>query len=57
MKEHFLYKKLYYILFNAVTDAIQQPEQFDAVECRKILMEAQKKCEELYISAIDEADS
>ena len=32
------YKKLYYILFNAITDAI------------KILLEAQQKVEEIYIS-------
>ena len=50
MKDHFLYKKLYYTLFNAVTDAIRQLEQFDAVECRRILIKAQQQCEEIFIS-------
>ena len=45
-----IYKKLYYTLFNAVTDAIRQLEQFDAVECRRILIKAQQQCEEIFIS-------
>ena len=50
MKDHFLYKKLYYTLFNAVTDALHQLENLDPVQCRRILIKAQQKCEEIYIS-------
>lgn len=45
-----IYKKLYYTLFNAVTDALHQLDYLDPVQCRKILMDAQQKCEEIYIS-------
>ena len=48
------YKSLYFMLFNSVTDALTALENFEGVKCRHILMDAQKKCEELYISASDE---
>ena len=50
MGRFFLYKKLYLSLFNAVSDALRALEDYDAVACRRILMEAQKNCEEIYIS-------
>ena len=45
-----VYKKMYLSLFNAVTDALHQLDYLDPVQCRKILMDAQQKCEEIYIS-------
>ena len=44
------YQKLYAVLFNAVTDAIEQLEQFQPGNARTILVRAQQKTEELYIS-------
>lgn len=45
-----MYEKLYYSLFNDVTDAIDALQGFDAVTCLRTLKEAQRKCEEVYIS-------
>ena len=40
------YEKLYHILFNAVTDAIElMPES----EAKSLLIKAQQECEERYI--------
>jgi len=46
-----IYRKMYYILFNAVTDALHQLDYLDPIQCRKILMDAQRQCEEIYISS------
>ena len=44
-----LYKKLYHILFNAITDALETlPKDSPAAQ---ILMEAQQDTEEIYINA------
>ena len=40
------YEKLYHILFNAATDAV---EKLPEGEARDILISAQQKCEEIYI--------
>lgn len=48
------YQKLYTILFNAVTDAIAQLEQFQPGNARTILVRAQQKTEELYISSAED---
>lgn len=50
MKKESMYEKLYYSLFNDVTDAIDALQGFDAVTCLRTLKEAQRKCEEVYIS-------
>lgn len=50
IKDIFLYKKLYLRLFNAVSDAINSLEDFDAVACLRILKCAQSECEEIFIS-------
>ena len=42
-----MYKKMYYHLFNAVTDAL---EENDIEKMKKILVNAQQKTEEIYIS-------
>ena len=48
------YQKLYTILFNAVTDAIAQLEQFQPDNAHTILVRAQQKNEELYISSAED---
>ncbi len=45
--ENELYKKMYYHLFNAVTDSINEPNHIKRVE---ILKQAQIYTEEMYIS-------
>ncbi len=47
------YKKMYFMLFNQVTDAIAAIESFCPAKARTILMKAQRLTEELYISAQD----
>ena len=44
------YKKLYYHLFNAVTDAIQAMEQQNYGQATALLIVAQQEAEEMYIS-------
>ena len=44
------YKKLYYHLFNAVTDAIQAMEQQNYGQAIALLIVAQQEAEEMYIS-------
>ena len=41
------YEKMYSILFNAITDAV---EMLDAGAVRNMLMAAQQRCEEVYLS-------
>lgn len=47
------YKKMYSIMFNAATDAIDVLQRYhlsdDLLEAMIKLMEAQRKCEEIYI--------
>ena len=45
------YQKMYTTLFNAVTDAIEKIQQRSCAAAEKILIQAQQKTEELYISA------
>ena len=45
-----IYKKMYYHLFNAVTDAIYEPNHIKRIE---ILKQAQIDTEEMYISVCD----
>ncbi len=45
--ENELYKKMYYHLFNAVTDAINEPNHIKRIE---LLKQAQIDTEEMYIS-------
>lgn len=48
------YQKMYTILFNAITDAVEQLEQFQPGNTRTLLIRAQRAAEEIYISAQDE---
>ena len=45
------YEKLYHLLFNAVTDALEQIEQLHYQAAVKLLMDAQRETEELYIES------
>ena len=46
-----MYKQMYYILFNAVTDSIKCVEQGDYTLAEVLLKNAQRHCEEIYISS------
>ena len=45
------YQKMYTTLFNAITDAVEKIQQRNCAAAEKILIQAQQKTEELYISA------
>jgi len=49
-----MYKKMYYKLFNAVTDALEDMAQCNYGQARDRLMQAQADCEEIYMDADDE---
>lgn len=44
-----LYKQLYHLLFNRITDALNVLEKGDAEWGKSILMQAQQDAEDLYI--------
>ena len=43
------YKKLYFHLFNAITDAIESINNGDCFVARDILIRAQQETEEMYL--------
>ena len=43
------YKKLYFHLFNALTDAIEEIQTGDVLTARDILIRAQQETEEMYL--------
>ena len=45
------YEKMYSSLFNAITDALEQIEQQNFGSAKDLLIAAQQKAEEIYISA------
>jgi len=45
------YQKMYSTLFNAITDALAQIENQNYGDAKDILISAQQKAEELYITA------
>ena len=45
------YQKMYFLLFNAITDALAQIEDQNYGDAKDILISAQQKAEELYITA------
>ena len=47
------YKKLYHLLFNAITDALEQMESQNYGDAKATLIAAQQKAEEIYITAED----
>lgn len=50
-----MYSKMYAVLFNALTDALEALDGNDCVSAVDILKDAQRKTEEIYISAEDGA--
>lgn len=48
------YKKLYYLMFNAVTDAVRLLDDKNTEQARERLAEAQCKAEEIYINGSEE---
>ena len=51
------YQKMYTLLFNAITDALMQMEKQNYGAAKEILVSAQQRAEELYLSAEDESGS
>ena len=45
------YEKLYHLLFNAITDALEQMEKQNYGTAKKNLIAAQQEAEEIYITA------
>ena len=52
-----IYKKMYYLLFNAMSDACQSIEEQNYGKAKDILRNAQLKAEELYLEQEDGVDS
>ena len=48
------YKKMYFHLFNAITDALRDMENGDPSSAGRRLIRAQQETEEMYISADEE---
>ena len=47
------YEKMYHLLFNAITDALEQIEQQNFGSAKDLLIAAQQEAEEIYITAED----
>ena len=45
------YEKLYHLLFNAITDALEKMEGQNYGDAKNLLIAAQQKAEEIYITA------
>ena len=45
------YEKMYHLLFNAITDALEQIEQQNFGSAKELLISAQQQAEEIYITA------
>ena len=45
------YEKLYHLLFNAITDALEQMEKQNYGAAKETLIAAQQQAEEIYITA------
>lgn len=45
------YEKLYHLLFNAITDALEQMESQNFGTAKETLITAQQEAEEIYMSA------
>ena len=51
------YEKMYHLLFNAITDALEQLEQQNYGSAKDLLIAAQQQAEEIYITAENETRS
>ena len=47
------YQKMYLLLFNAITDALEQLDAQNYGEARDTLIAAQQKAEEIYMGSAD----
>ncbi len=47
------YKKIYHLLFNTMTDALEKIDDQNYGDARDILIAAQQKAEEIYINSED----
>ena len=52
-----MYRKMYYALFNAVTDALEAMEQQNYGQARALLIAAQQQSEELFPGGEDTDES
>ena len=50
------YQKLYTMLFNAMTDAVDAMERLQFMRAREILIAVQRQTEEEYMEMTDEAE-
>ena len=48
-----VYQKMYYLLFNAITDALKQMDAQNYGEAKETLISAQQKAEEIYIDSAE----
>ena len=46
-----MYEKMYHILFNAVTDSLEELRQMNFGAAARLLEEAQRRTEEVYLAA------
>ncbi len=51
-----MFKRMYFMLFNRITDAITAMERGDTERARTILLRAQQDAEKVYIEASEESD-
>lgn len=49
-----MYRKMYYTLFNAITDALEAMEQQNYGQARALLIAAQQQSEEIYLDSEEE---
>ena len=47
------YQKLYTMLFNSMTDAVNAIEKDDIESAKRIMMNAQQKAEDMYVESED----
>lgn len=52
-----MYRKMYYTLFNAITDALEAMEQQNYGQARARLIAAQQQSEEIYLDGDEDAES
>ena len=50
------YKKLYFLLFNQISYALEAMEELDLGKAKKLLIEAHVKAEEVYLEDTDPVD-
>ena len=46
------YKKMYFCLFNAITDALRELEKHHTLSAKLILQHAQRRTEEMYMDGV-----